>query len=385
MRILRICYEYPPPWDGLTPGPFEISVAQVKQGHEIYYICGGNEKKVFSKGIHLISVGKSAPIYLFGPYFSVAIKVIPVISKIVKRHNIDVIHIHGSMAFWFNILRLIGLYKKIPYVYHTHSSGVKYFLDLWPRIDYFYKIKGLFVWPLFCIQDLLTVKAANRIICVSSRDKSIFKKYYHCPDNKIIVVENGVNTKLFSNNRKCEILTQQNRVIKLLYVGKINKRKNIERMIRFAAELNKIRKVTLTIVGTGEIPYIKSLNILSNNIGFSSKINWIGYRDYPNLPSIYRDHDALLLFSLSEGLPKVVLEALSCGLRVFSSFSFNADNEVTNLINLFDLSESDNVLVDKFLKSIDTPFDNTTFRSKYAWDQKVVEIENVYKNIIINI
>ncbi len=32
MKIIRVCYEFPPSWDGLAPGPFEISLAQIEKG-----------------------------------------------------------------------------------------------------------------------------------------------------------------------------------------------------------------------------------------------------------------------------------------------------------------------------------------------------------------
>ena len=40
MRILRIIYDWPPPWDGLSPHPYEITVAQAKLGHKIDVFCG---------------------------------------------------------------------------------------------------------------------------------------------------------------------------------------------------------------------------------------------------------------------------------------------------------------------------------------------------------
>ena len=44
MKILRICYEYPYPWSGLTPGPFEITRHQIINGHDVVYFCGGSKK-----------------------------------------------------------------------------------------------------------------------------------------------------------------------------------------------------------------------------------------------------------------------------------------------------------------------------------------------------
>ncbi|GAG94296.1 unnamed protein product, partial [marine sediment metagenome] len=110
MNILRVCYEYPPPWDGLTPGPFEISLAQIEKGHKIIFLAGGssNDPEIKKDGIEVIRIGKSLPTYFFGPFLSVDIKLTYHIEKILRDEKIDVIHFHGSTALWFNALRLLG-------------------------------------------------------------------------------------------------------------------------------------------------------------------------------------------------------------------------------------------------------------------------------------
>ena len=40
MKILRIVYDWPPPWYGLAPAPYEMTVAQTKLGHTIDVFCG---------------------------------------------------------------------------------------------------------------------------------------------------------------------------------------------------------------------------------------------------------------------------------------------------------------------------------------------------------
>ncbi len=47
MKILRVCYEYPPLWDGLTPGPFEISLVQIEKGHKVIFLAGGGRNKPY--------------------------------------------------------------------------------------------------------------------------------------------------------------------------------------------------------------------------------------------------------------------------------------------------------------------------------------------------
>ena len=61
MNILRVCYEYPPYWDGLTPGPFEISSSQIEKGHKIIFLAGGRRSEPYIKkdGIEVSRIGKS--------------------------------------------------------------------------------------------------------------------------------------------------------------------------------------------------------------------------------------------------------------------------------------------------------------------------------------
>jgi glycosyltransferase involved in cell wall biosynthesis len=195
MNILRVCYEYPPPWDGLAPGPFEISLAQIKKSHEIIFLAGGsrNDNYIKKDGIEVIRIGKSLPTFFFGPFLSFDIKVIFHIWKILKTKKIDVIHFHGNTSLWFNILRLLGFFKKIPSIFHDHKSGIKNFKTFWKRAGYLNKTKALFIWTLMVVQDFLTAKTANAIIAVSQSEKDIFINDYKCPSEKVFVVENGVN------------------------------------------------------------------------------------------------------------------------------------------------------------------------------------------------
>jgi len=42
MNILRLIYDWPPPWDGLAPAPFEISRAQA----EPFFVGGEASSKL---------------------------------------------------------------------------------------------------------------------------------------------------------------------------------------------------------------------------------------------------------------------------------------------------------------------------------------------------
>lgn len=377
MNILRICYEYPPPWDGLTPGPFEISLAQIEKGHKIIFLAGGssNDPEIKKDGIEVIRIGKSLPTYFFGPFLSVDIKLTYHIEKILRDEKIDVIHFHGSTALWFNALRLLGFYKKIPYIFHAHKSGIKNFKTFWKKANYLNKTKALFIWPLMVVQDFLTAKTANAIIAVSQSEKDIFINDYKCPSERVFVVENGVNVKRFAFKTK-----KDSSILNIIFVGILGERKNVEKIfsvIKVLAE--KGMSPILTIVGRGDKNYISKLKSISKDLDIDKRIIWKGYIPYPQLPNVYAENDILLLLSHSEGLPKVLLEAISCGLKVVSSRSFYVGGFLNEIVEWVDVEDDEEKIADQIIKALNKEINIERFRQEYSWSKKEQEIDDIYK------
>ncbi len=380
MNILRVCYEYPPPWDGLTPGPFEISLAQVEKGHKIIFLAGESSHDPYVKedGIELKRIGKSLPAYLFGSFFYFDIVLIYYIWKILKTKKIDVIHFHGNTALWFNVLRLLGLFKKIPYVFHAHTSGIRYFKAFWRNANYLNKIKALFIWPLIIVQDFLTVKTASAIIAVSQKDGDIFINDYICPKEKVFVVENGVNIKRFAFKKK-----NPNDILNIIFVGIIRELKNVEKIfpiLKIFAEREK--SPILTIVGRGDKSYISKLKSISEELDIDKRVIWKGYVSYLELPKVYVENDILLLLSHSEGLPKVILEAISCGLKVVSTRSFYVDGFLSEIVELVDVEDDEEKIADKIMNALNKEINFERFRQEYSWSKKVEEIDKIYKRLM---
>lgn len=381
MNILRICYEYPPPWGGLVPGPYEISRFQTKIGHKILFIHGGSkkEKKIFTKKIETKCIGKSLPTWGFGPFFTFDIKVVSHLFKLLKKEKIDIIHAHGSVVLWFNLLRYFGFFRNVPYIFHAHTSGIRYFLTYWPNASVINKIKALFIWPLLTIQDFLSIKVANAIIIVSEKERSIFLKYYKCPPAKLFLVENGVNTELFSPKKQ----TGRDNIIKLLHVGVIRELKNIEKSIYVLTSLKNMGVgAQLSLVGNGNPWYIKSLKSLSRKLLVEDKIKWIGYIPYPQLAETYHKNDILLLLSHSEGLPKVVLEALSCGLKVVSSKSFYSSDILMKNIFWVDNNDSPQEIANKIIQISQKNTSTEFLRKFFSWLRTVKNIDEIYRIIL---
>lgn len=106
--------------------------------------------------------------------------------------------------------------------------------------------------------------------------------------------------------------------IKLIYVGYLRKAKGVGVLLDALDILNKNHpdKFTLTIVGEGELEE-KLKEIAKKN---RLPVKFLGYiDDRGKLNSILREHDVFCFASLSEGSPRVILEAIANGLVVVTT------------------------------------------------------------------
>jgi len=118
---------------------------------------------------------------------------------------------------------------------------------------------------------------------------------------KIVVICAGVDVKKFKPipkhlARKRLGLPSDNKIV--IYIGRLDKMKGVELIYRCAELLNAL----FVFIGEGE------LKVDRNNCIFASK------RTHDEIPIWLSASDVLVLPSYSEGLPNVVMEALSCGI-----------------------------------------------------------------------
>lgn len=144
-------------------------------------------------------------------------------------------------------------------------------------------------------------------------------------------------------------------VIKLIYVGYLRKAKGMFVLMDALEILNELYtgKFTLTIVGTGEIE--KPLKKLAKNKGLP--VNFLGHIDNRlELNKILREHDIFCFASISEGSPRVILEAVANGLLVVStpvgSLPYIFENEEDILYFDFDDSAA---LSERVIKLTENP------------------------------
>ncbi|WP_174493862.1 glycosyltransferase family 4 protein [Acinetobacter sp. Marseille-Q1623] len=119
------------------------------------------------------------------------------------------------------------------------------------------------------------------------------------------VIYNGIDTNLFCPGNR---VRQKNEPFRLLYVGSWMSRKGVDLLSPIMRELGE----KFELYYTGGVAAEKDKETMPNNM------HDLGYLTQTEVVKEMQKADAFLFPSRSEGLPLVVLEALSCGLPVIA-------------------------------------------------------------------
>ncbi len=131
---------------------------------------------------------------------------------------------------------------------------------------------------------------------------------------RVELIPNGVDTALFrpAPSRPATGPTR------ILYVGRLSAEKNLSAVVTGTGSVGAAgseRAVTLTMVGAG--PLRDDLEAQARRLGVALELP--GVVDQRRLPDVYGAADIFVLASFTEGHPKVLLEAMACGVPCVAS------------------------------------------------------------------
>jgi glycosyltransferase involved in cell wall biosynthesis len=131
---------------------------------------------------------------------------------------------------------------------------------------------------------------------------------------RVELIPNGVDTTLFrpAASRPADTPTR------ILYVGRLSGEKNLSTVVTATGSIGAAGpggRITLMMVGSGALR--DDLEAQARGLGVA--VEFPGVKDQRELPDVYGAADIFVLASFTEGHPKVLLEAMACGVPCVAS------------------------------------------------------------------
>jgi len=221
------------------------------------------------------------------------------IRKYIIENQIEIIHTHNTQPFIEGVIA--SLFTDVKTIVHTDHARIfpdkmRYMFAEWVASHFVYKV-----------------------VAVSQDTLSNLHNYEKISMNKLCVIQNGIR-KLDVDSSDKEYLKKQ-LFIKdsdyvLTFCGRFSEVKGVEYLIQAMPEIiAHINNTKLLLIGEGELNEKYTELINSNNL--DHHITFLGVRtDVQQLLSV---SNVLILPSLSEGLPMVILEAMSSESLIIAS------------------------------------------------------------------
>lgn len=239
-------------------------------------------------------------------------------------YSVDIAHattLFTDGALAYRIFREYG----IPYVVTIRSADLDFFMKYRPDL-------------LSLGMDILT--NARNILFVSPSLKRRFWAHWYIKNRvkyfsgKVVLINNGIDDFWIDNHFISGENKEMNN-LRLLYVGRLVKRKNLLMLIDSVKILRReFPGLTLHIVGSGGIYEKEVRSKVKSNSDFVTIQSAIG--DKRELMQVYRSHDAFVMPSFYETFGLVYLEALSQGLPVL----FTKDDGIDGVFPEHSVGES---------------------------------------------
>jgi len=288
-----------------------LALEMAKRGHEVRIIAPGKHywDYVEKDGKTIIYRQKSdilllAPSYRisFWPFFSVP--------KIIRKFKPDVIHIHNNALIGQAVLRS-ALRNKIPVLGTNHFMPENALLN----------ISHILSKPLSKLIWRSIVKFYNKCNFVTSPTQTavnmLIERGLKTPSEPI---SNGVDLKIFKpapqSKEEYKNLYKLPQKPIVLYLGRVNKEKRLDILLKAVPLVLKEIDATFPMVGNGNA--MSSLKDLARALGIEKNVIFYGKVSEENKPKMYQLADVFAISSPAELQSIVTLEALACGLPAVS-------------------------------------------------------------------
>ncbi|MFX0186838.1 MAG: glycosyltransferase [Candidatus Hodarchaeota archaeon] len=281
--------------------------------------------------------------------------------------DIDIITTTQIRGSWVGIIAKILYNKKIilrgGYEWYRNVRQRFYFMDKKNYLNFLYNLIKIYTI------EFIAYKLADAIILTNESDIDFIIKAFKLKGKrkKIQYIPNFIDVNQFKPNNL------KKKVNHILFIGRLSPEKNLFNLLN---AIKNLRFISLDIIGSG--PDENKLKIKAKELGIN--INFLGMIPNDQLPKIINQYSIFVLPSFYEGNPKVLLEAMSCGLACIGTNVRGINNIIKHEKNGY-LCETNSTSISNAISKV---YNNRELREKIGKAARSYIVNNCSLNSIID-
>lgn len=176
-------------------------------------------------------------------------------------------------------------------------------------------------------EQMFRSDSLKKIICNSEMVKRDIIRCFQVPEEKFAVIYNAIDSQRFQPATEATRHATRKQLnipadaCTLIYVGSGFERKGLRAAIEALANSDRY------LIVVGQDKQLSRYQQLANQLNCLDRIRFVGVQQ--DVISFYHAADALILPTLYDPFPNVVLEAMACGLPVITSFGCGGAEFIT--------------------------------------------------------
>jgi glycosyltransferase involved in cell wall biosynthesis len=362
---------------------YAISIGLKKRGHKVMVITSDDVDENGKDTVRYLDVMNGVEVYRRHLLFRKTMReywFLSDVTAILNKLKPDVVHAHGYRCLSSCIATYWCRRNKIPVVFTPHG--------IYPPRSF---ANGLIKATYDHSFGNLLLRSSDKITALTKYNRQLLLKL-GAPGERIVLIPNGVNVNKCDMTHQCNEKSskeQYGRPI-LLYVGRIDWNKGLERVIKaLPALIRSFSHIKFLIVGPDYSGHSENLWALARELGVSESVVMTGevseqqksfyysVADVFVLPAIYEGLSLSLLEAMASSLPIVVTKSGSGGILVDDVHALLMnDCSPQEIFSLVSLILADSRLAKRIGKNA---FDLVS--KKFSWDRVVDKIEALYSEV----
>lgn len=212
------------------------------------------------------------------------------------------------------------IFHPCPFIVTIHDLQLKI------NRDWFPPLRGIRKYSARAYYDFMNwnaVSYSRKIITVSHHTRKEILRYFPRAEKKLAVIHHGINPN-FHPVKSPETISRIKEKYNIhgkyiLFVGTLNKRKNLSRLLSAFSELQGVlHEYKLVVAAKIDHRYPEPIK-LTEQLGIVDKVLYIGYVPSGDLPPLYSGSSVCVIPTVHESFCFPVVEAMACGVPVITS------------------------------------------------------------------